>query len=625
MGMIVARAWDHYSEPMGDIAVMMVILTITVVIFVWNKLPVEIVAVGVSLALLATGIIGIDDAFSGFGSQTVILIAALFVVAEAIDAAGITTWMGGLLVRFAGSSRPRLLALIMLFTALLTAVISVNGAVAALLPMVVVLAVRLGREPGQLLMPMAFAAHAGSLLVLTGSPVNILILEAAIDATGSGIGFFEFALVGLPLLAGTIAVSIWLGPRLLPHRIPEDTPKDLSSHPAVILGHYWPGEHELLRLRLAPDSRLAGSPIAGVLPAKRGDVHLLTVQDAAGKPVRADTLEPGNFLVVRGTPTDITDFAVDNGMEVEVGRDGGVACGLISKSFGVAEVLVAPRSNLIGTDTYPGMVTESGSLVVLAHQRAGRAATAAPVQERTGRGSPIKAGDSLLLQGSWAALDRHTRDANVLLVDSPDAIRRQTVPLGPGAVPALAILVGMVVLMTTNAVPASVAALLAAMAMVLCKVVTVGQAHRSMAWQTLILVAGMIPLSAAITKTGTATMLADGIVSLAGGGSPYLLLIGIFIVTAVLGQLISNTATALIIIPIALSVATEAGLSPITVLMCVSVASAAALLTPIATPANMMIMRPAGYKFGDYWKFGIIIMALYLLVAVFLVPVFWPF
>ena len=128
------------------------------------------------------------------------LIASLFVVAEAIDAAGITTWLGGLLIRFSGSSRTRLLVLTMGITAVLTAFISVNGAVAALLPMVVVLAVRLGREPAQLLMPMAFAAHAGSLLVLTGSPVNILILEAALDSTGRGIGFFEFGLVGLPLL-----------------------------------------------------------------------------------------------------------------------------------------------------------------------------------------------------------------------------------------------------------------------------------------------------------------------------------------------------------------------------------------------------------------------------------------
>lgn len=596
---------------------MLTILAITIVIFVWNKIPVEIVALGVSLLLFATGIIDVDDVFSGFGSGTVVLIAALFVVAEAIDASGITTWMGGLLVKYAGDSRARLILLIMIFTAILTAVISVNGAVAALLPMVVVLAVRLRREPGQLLMPMAFAAHAGSLLVLTGSPVNILILEAAIESTGHGIGFFEFGLVGLPLLIGTIVIAIYLGPKLLPQRTPEDTPKDLSDHPRVLLSQYWPDEHELARLHVPDGSKHIGDPIEGVLPTVRGDVHLLSAQNDAGKPLLTQNLEAGNYLVVRGTPQNIAEFAVDHELSVETRGGTEIACGLVSKSFGVAEVLVPPRSNLIGTEVYPGLVTESGSLVVLAHQRAGR-----PPESRL---SSVKAGDTLLLQGSWNALDKHTQDQNVLLVDSPDAIRRQTVPLGPGAIPALIILACMVIMMTTNIVPAPVAALLAAMAMVLTRVVTMGQAHRSMAWQTLILVAGMIPLSAAITSTGTAKMLADGIVYLTGGGSPYLLLVGIFVVTAALGQLISNTATALIIIPIALSVSHEAGLSAFTVLMCVSVASSAALLTPIATPANMMIMRPAGYKFGDYWKFGIVIMALYLAVAVFLVPVFWPF
>ncbi|PYI69322.1 hypothetical protein CVV68_02675 [Arthrobacter livingstonensis] len=280
-------------------------------------------------------------------------------------------------------------------------------------------------------------------------------------------------------------------------------------------------------------------------------------------------------------------------------------------------MIVSPRSGLVGTEAYPGMVTESGSLVVLAHRRAGAKASSYPVA--------VMAGDSLLLQGSWADLDRHTRDQAVLLVDSPDSIRRQAVRLGPGTVPALVILAAMVVLMTTNLVPAPVAALLAAMAMVLTRAVTVGQAHRSMAWQTLILVAAMIPLSEAITKTGTAKLLAGGLIRLTEGGSPYLLVLCIFVITAALGQLISNTATALIIIPISLSVSLAAGFSPLTVLVRISVASSAALLTPIATPANLMIMRPAGYWFGDYWKLGEVLMALYLAVAVFLVPVIWPF
>jgi di/tricarboxylate transporter len=237
----------------------------------------------------------------------------------------------------------------------------------------------------------------------------------------------------------------------------------------------------------------------------------------------------------------------------------------------------------------------------------------------------LRAGDSLLLQGTWAALDEHTRDPNVLLVDSPDAIRRQTVPLGSRTIPALVVLAGMIVLLTTGVVPAAVAGLLAAMAMLLLGVVTVEQAHRAMSWSTLILVAGMIPLSTAITQTGAADLLAGAIVGAAGRGGPHAILLGVFLVNAILGQLISNTATALILIPIALSIAVEMGVSPMPLLMCVNVASAAALLTPVATPANIMVKGPGGYRFGDYWKLGLPILVLYLVVAVFIVPFWWPF
>jgi di/tricarboxylate transporter len=597
---------------MTDIGLTLLVLVVAIAAFVWNRLPVEVVALGVALALYATGVVGLDDTFAGFGSGTVVLIAALFVVAEALDAAGVTTWLGSLLIRFAGTSRARLLALMMGLTALLTAFISVNGAVAALLPMVVVLAVRLGRKPAQLLMPMAFAAHAGSLLVLTGSPVNILILNATVESTGRGIGFFEFALVGLPLLAGTIALTLWLGPALLPDRVPQSLPRDLGSHGETLRRHYL-GDDALSRLRIPEGSALVGLPLGGL----RGEdaaagVHLISVQQPNGKPSTHSALEAGDHIVVRGDQRQIDAFAARHTLQ----QDAGATCGLISGSYGVAEVVVAPRSNLVGTEAYPGMVTDSGALVVLAHQHPGAAHT-------PGR-TTIAAGDRLLLQGTWSALDRHTEDHNVLLVDSPDAIRRQTAPFGPEAVPALAVLAAMVVLLATNAVPAPVAAVLAAMAMVVFGVVTPRQAHRSMAWQTLILVAGMIPLSTAITATGTADALADVLVSATGASGPLALLAGIFLVTAALGQLISNTATALIIIPIALSVADESSINPYTVLMCVSVASSAALLTPVSTPANMMIMQPAGYLFGDYWKFGLAIMALYAAVAILLVPVIWP-
>ena len=190
------------------------------VVFVWDRLPVAIVAVGVALSLWATGVLELEQALAGFGDPTVIFIASLFVISEALDATGVTAWAGQELIARTGESRTRVLVLMMLLCAVLTALITVNGSVAALVPVVVVMAVRLGREPSQLMMPLAFGAHAGSLLVLTASPVNVIVSEAAGDAGVGRIGFFDFALLGIPLLAGTIAIVVLLGERLLPHRAP---------------------------------------------------------------------------------------------------------------------------------------------------------------------------------------------------------------------------------------------------------------------------------------------------------------------------------------------------------------------------------------------------------------------
>jgi di/tricarboxylate transporter len=229
------------------------------------------------------------------------------------------------------------------------------------------------------------------------------------------------------------------------------------------------------------------------------------------------------------------------------------------------------------------------------------------------------------LQGTWEALDEHLDDPNVLVVNSPEMVRRQAVPMGRGSWTAIAIVLAMVGLMATNALPSVIAALLAACAMVLFKLLTVEQAYRSINWTTVILMGAMIPLSTAMTNSGAANLLADGLVELVGHRSPYALLAGLFVLTALLGQLISNTATALIIIPIGLASAIELGISPLPVLMSTAVASAGAFLTPVATPVNLMVMGPGDYRFGDYWKLGLPLLLLFFLVATFIVPLVWPF
>jgi di/tricarboxylate transporter len=516
---------------MSDSTITFIVLGAAVVVFVWDQLPVAVVAVGVALSLWATGVLDLDDALAGFGDPTVIFIASLFVLSEGLEASGVTAWAGQALIARVGDSRTRLLVLTMLLVAALTALISVNGAVAALVPVTVLLAIRLRRSPSQLLLPLAFGAHAGSLLTLTGTPVNVIVSDAAADAGSGRFGFFAFALAGLPLVAGTIAIVVLFGERLLPQRAARTITRDFSAHARTLIEQY----------------------------------------------------------------------QLDHPEEA-----------LLTRTTGVAEVVVPPRSDLAGEHVFAGMVTDSGDLVVLGVQRRG---------EELAGDCALAVGDTLLVQGTWSDLDRHLGE--VLVVDRPELVRR-AVPLGQGAKRAIAVLAAMVVLLATGAVPPAVAGLLGAGALVLLGVLSIEQAYRGVSWTTVILVAGMIPLSTAMIASGAAARLADQLVAAVGDAGPYALLAGLFAFTVVLGQLISNVATALIVIPIAVSAAADMDVSARPVLMTVAVSAAASFLTPVATPANLMVMEPGGYRFGDYWKLGVPLLALFGLVAVLLVPVFWP-
>lgn len=469
-------------------------------------------------------------------------IASLFVVSEALDATGVTTWAGQKLMGGAGNSPPLLLGSMLVLSTLVSALITPNGSVAALLPVAAVMAMRIKRSPSAFLMPLAFAASAGSMLALTGSPMNVIVSEAAAASGQHGFGYLSFALVGVPLVLGTIAIVLLFGRRLLPERDVRTMPPDLSQHARTLAKQY------------------------------EVDASILERHD--------------------------------------------VPEALITRESGVAEVVIPPRSELLGAGFFPGMVTSSGDLVVLAIQRN---------REDLGGETALAVGDTLLLQGDWRDLDENLDDPEVLVVDPPQEVRRQAVPLGPGAKRALVVLVAMVVLLASGAVPAFVASLVAACAMVLLRVLTVEQAYRSVSWTTVVLIGAMFAVSLAIKESGAAEKVAHLLVEIVGGLGPHVLLVGLFVLTTVFGQLISNTATALIVIPIAISAASELDVSPRPVLMSVAVAAAASFLTPIATPANMMVMGPGGYRFGDYWKLGLCLLALFFVVAVLLVPVFWSF
>ncbi|MFN4143770.1 SLC13 family permease [Aestuariivirga sp.] len=606
---------------MSDSEVIFAIIAAVVSLFVWGRLPVMLVALLVPLALFFSGILPLDQVFSGFGDTVIVFIAGLFIVAAGLEASGVTAWVGQWLSRVVGSSPIRLSLFTLLIVALLSPLISQSGAVAALVPVVILLAMRMGKSPSQFLMPLAFASAAGSKLALTGTAKNVLISDASSDAGYGSFGFFEFAWVGVPLLAGTVLIVALFGRRLLPERKPANLPEDFGQHARTLTEQYAMGGSARLCCVLE-GSPLLGRSREAIAPGS--GVSLIAVAGVAPDKEESRTFATGDVLVLRGSPESVSRFAEANRLGVMPEAEGSVADMLFNRHSGLAEVVVKPRSKLIGTVMAPGTLTESGQLVVVAIQRNGEDLGLAGMEEVAGSaGIALQAGDHLLLQGTWRALDRIGHDPDVLAVDSPDAVRRQAVPLGPGSTIMLVILAAMVVVLATGILPASVGVLLAAMAVIASGILTVPQAYRAIDWNTVVLVGSMIPLSTAMYRSGVATQMADLLVSAIGDLGPTMLLAGLFLFTAILGQVISNTATAMIVIPIAVAAAGELGLSAKPVLMSLNVGASAAFLTPVATTSNLIVMGPGGYRFGDYWKLGLVLMALYFIIAVFWVPVVW--
>jgi di/tricarboxylate transporter len=414
---------------------------------------------------------------------------------------------------------------------------------------------------------------------------------------------------------GTGAIIVLLGRFLLPHRNGEALPSDLSRHARTLIEQYRIADG-LHRLRVKATSPYVGAPRSAVALGDYPELNLISIQFAGDKGrAKRSTIAEGDMLLVRGPAETAGRLADEKHLALRVDEgEGDVAATLFNRESGLAEVVIPPRSDLIGRPIFPGMVTRDGKLIVLAVQRQG--------EDMGGNQIAIAAGDHVLLQGTWEGIDQKLADPGVLFVE---LLRRQAIALGPGARPAIAILALLVALLASGTVPSVIAGVTCACAMVLFRVLTVPQAFKGIDWSTLILLGGMIPLSTAITKSGAAYLMSERLLAVVGDAGPHALLAGLFVLTVVLGQLISNTATALIIAPIAVAASVEYGISPQPVLMCIAVAAAASFFTPVATPPNVMVMGPGGYRFGDYWKLGLPCALWFFVVAVFLVPLFWSF
>jgi len=603
---------------MSDSWITLTIIGLALVFFAWNVVPAAVVALAASMALYFTGVLTMPEALTGLGDPVVVLIAALLAIAVAVEMTGVGAWAGQLLLRRSGNNRTVLLVALMVLAAIFSGLIGMNGAVAAMLPVTVIIAVRTGTPPSLLMLPLALACLKGAKLTLLGSPVNVIAATQA-DEHGVGhIGFFSWALLGIPQLVGSILIVVFFGRFLLPVRQSASIPADFSGHAQTLVQHY-NLEHGLHQLVLLAASPLVGTSRKAVDLSRYAGVRAVAFLDHEDdRPLERDRLEPGDLVLVRGDGDEVSRLAGDLGLEVrEHGAGAALGDVLLSRDSGLTEVVVPQRSEMIGTTVFPGMMTEDHEVMVLAVQRGG----AELVRPRL----TLRAGDHLLLQGSWPALERYLAVAQMLVIDSPDLVRTQAVALGRGAKRVFAIMALLVVLLVFNVTPAPIACLLCACLTVVLRVVRLPQVYRGIDWNTVILIGAMIAPARAMEKSGAALMIGDHIVGWLGGAGATMVLAGLFVASVIITQFISNTSTALVMMPIALAAAGDMHVSALPMMMSVAMGASASFLTPFANGVSLMVYGPGGYRFGDFWRLGVPVLLWTMAVTVVVTPLVWPF
>ncbi len=604
----------------ADIILQLIILVVAVALFASDRVRPDLVAVGIILVLMLSGQLTVAESLSGFSNSLVLMIAGLFIVGEGLARTGIAHMLGERLMKRSGGSETRLLVSLMLVVAVLSAFMSSTGAVAVFIPVTLTLSRRTGTPAARLLMPMAFASLLGGMLTLIGTPPNLAV-STELESAGQGpFGFFDFTPVGLVVLLGCMAWVVLVGRRQLQgeSKIAEDESPSLTD-----LADRYVAVGRARSLRVPAASRAAGHSAESLGLGDSLQVVLIGIerQGRFGREALAPTpdtvIRAGDTLHVVGDENLIDGMVGDLALE-SLGflreQDS-----RIEDAVGLAEALVPPGSALSGRTVLDGRVRSRTGLTVIAiTHRDGET-------ERTTADTEIAAGDVLLVVGDWRAIRDLGRDARLLMPLTLPREMADVAPARPRAPLSLAILLIMLLLMTFNVMPGVAAVLLAAMAMVIGRCVSPGQIYRCIGWSSIVLIAGMLPLATAMQKSGAITLIVDGVVGALGDHGPRAVMVGLFLLTAAFSQFISNTATAVLVAPIAALAASQMGISPKPLLMAVALAASAAFLTPVASPVNTLVMGPGGYKFGDFAKLGFPLLVITLAVAVFFVPILFPF
>ena len=617
--------------------VTLIILILSAAFFVSGKVRSDIVALCALIGLLVFQILTPEEALSGFSNSVVIMMVGLFVVGGAIFQTGLAKMISSRILKLAGKSELRLFLLVMLVTSAIGAFVSNTGTVALMLPIVVSLATNAGMNPGRLLMPLAFASSMGGMMTLIGTPPNLVIQDTLVHAGFEPLSFFSFLPVGLICMLTGIVVLLPLTKWFLSKRRKKDENASSGKSLNELVKEYGLSDN-LFRLQSVSGSLLVGQTVQGldvrrkyglnILEVRRGEASqhrfLKTVTQKLASP---DTvIQAGDVLYVTGDAKDVLRFASEFALEMmdghttETARTTGNS--LDFYDIGIAEIVLMPSSNIINQRVKEAGFRDKFNVNVLGIRRKKEYILQDLGKER------MHSGDVLLVQGTWQDIARLSKEDTDWVVLGQPLAEAAKVTLDYKAPVAALIMVLMVVLMVFDFIPVApvTAVMIAAMLMVLTGCFrNVEAAYKTINWETIVLFAGMLPMSLALEKTGASDYISNSLVSGLGAYGPIALMAGIYFTTSLMTMFISNTVTAVLMAPIALQSAMQIGVSPVPFLFAVTVAASMCFASPFSTPPNALVMPAGQYTFMDYVKVGLPLQIIMGLVMIFALPMLFPF
>lgn len=578
------------------------ILLGAILLFLTDKIRVDLVALMVLVTLVITGLLTPQEAFTGFASPAVITVWAVFIISGAVSKSGIADSLGQLMMYLSGENPVRLLFVIMLTSGVMSAFMNNIGAVAILLPAVVAIGRRYEVPASKLLIPLSFSALLGGNMTLIGTPPNILATTLLNGYENiDSFTFFDFLPSGLIILTGGILYMLLIGRHLLPERT---SGKELTKE--------YPVREFLAEVLVESESPLVDKSMRSI---RLGQTHQLNVLHAIRDgqtytPAAEYTVQAGDTLLLEGRANDIVKGSVE--LNLRPIQDWTVE-NWAPESMQLSEIILSPRSRFSGTRLENIQMRGRYGLSVLAIRHAGSS-----IINQLGR-IPVYFGDVLLVYGRKDGIELIRNDPNFLVLDSEPIVPRNT----RKAPHTLAILLGTLLVATLGWLDIAIALLIGAILVVLVGVMTMDEAYRAIDWKAVFLIAGMLPMGLAMEQTGTARVLASQIIELIGGWGTLGVLAGIFLVTALLTEVISNAAATVLMVPIAIDTALRLGSSPQTFVMAVVIAASTSFLMPIGHQANIIIYGPGGYKFGDYARVGVGLNILLLILVLIFLPMIW--